>query len=272
MMERFVTDYPKLWCGRGPRPGARPRRSASGIGRQTTVTMVNGTSHSAWRESSTADDEEQHVQPPVQRTHMMFARPRRAPADRCPRRARYFEAGSGDQRAESAGCRRRWRARDRRGTACSRARPYWGVRGVLVCVGLGLIAQPAHPDEQGKRAEEPPLHGVEQVAQRGEPPHLRELVEVGRLQAVGRPGQDRIGAVEVLVDPLDQVGDPQLREYVVVGVLVDGGGPLGGLEPADQLGRPGRRRGCRSGDGTQPRTTGSAGPSSAETASGVTTQ
>ena len=90
----------------------------------------------------------------------------------------------------------------------------------------------------------------------------------------GRPvGDHGVGAVQVLVDVLDEVGDPQLREHVVGRVVVAVAGALGRLEPADQLGRA-RSGGAGAGAGsaTQPRTTGSAGSSAPPIASGVTTQ
>ena len=62
----------------------------------------------------------------------------------------------------------------------------------------------------------------------------------------GQPGdallRHGVPAVQVLVDVLHEVGDPQLREYVVVRVVVDGAGPLGRLQPADQVGAALRRR------------------------------
>ena len=56
-----------------------------------------------------------------------------------------------------------------------------------------------------------------------------------------RVGDDGVRAVEVLVDELHQVGGAQLRDHVVARVLVGGAGALGGLEPADDLGRAGGR-------------------------------
>src|SRR4051794_22768495 len=73
-----------------------------------------------------------------------------------------------------------------------------------------LLPQPAPPDEDHERPEEPPLDRVEQVADRGETAGVRQGLEVGGGQPVHAVPRDRVGAVEVLVDVLDQVGDPQL--------------------------------------------------------------
>ena len=112
-----------------------------------------------------------------------------------------------------------------------------------------LVPHPAPPDEERERAEEPPLDRVEQVAHGGEPPASGSCSRVaGSSPSVppfvaGSVGDDGVGAVEVLVDALDQVGDPQLREHVVGRVGVGLAGALGRLQPADQLGGTRRRRG-----------------------------
>ena len=49
---------------------------------------------------------------------------------------------------------------------------------------------------------------------------------------------DAVRAVEVLVDVLDEVGDPQLREHVVARVVVDLAGALGRLQPGVEARRP----------------------------------
>ena len=74
-------------------------------------------------------------------------------------------------------------------------------------------------------------------AARGRPARARRC----RVGARGSRVDDAVGAVEVLVDVLDQVGGPHLREYVVGRVVVGLAGALGGLEPGHHLGRPGRR-------------------------------
>ena len=92
-------------------------------------------------------------------------------------------------------------------------------------------------------AEEPPLDRVEQVADRGEPAGVRQLLEVGRHQASvpARRAGDDVRAVQVLVEALRKVGHPQLREHVVGRVVVGGARAFRGLEPADQVGGPARR-------------------------------
>ena len=76
------------------------------------------------------------------------------------------------------------------------------------------------------------------------------------------PG-DRVGAVEVLVDALHEVGGAQLRQHVVTRVVVGLGLGLARLEQPDQLGRALRwPAGAVPGSGTHPSTTGSAGSSS----------
>ena len=146
-----------------------------------------------------------------------------------------------------------------------------------------LLPDPAPPDERGERAEEPPLEGVEQVADRGEPPGVRQLLQVRTHQAVPAVvgervravvADDDVRAVQVLVDVLDEVGDPQLGKYVVGRVVVDRRVGFRRLQPADQVDRPGRvpaaLRGKVLGDrAVQPRTTGS---SESPTRTWVTTQ
>ena len=75
----------------------------------------------------------------------------------------------------------------------------------------------------------------------------------------GPVGDDRVGAVQVLVDVLDDVGDPQLREHVVARVVVDlRRCPRGAA--ASRRARPGRAgaAGASAGSAVQPRTTGMA--------------
>ena len=185
--------------------------------------------------------------------------------------ARYF-SGQRDQRAE------RQQHADDEGEhavdgeeAWSRLRRYRVVvagRRVRLLRG-GDVAHLAPPDERRERAEDPPLEGVEQVAQGGERGPRRGAAP-GR-PARGRrcPGwwprrrvDDGVGAVEVLVDVLDQVGRADLREYVVGRVGV-------GLARSPRTAAARRpARPCRSGgagaastSATQPRTTGSAGSS-----------
>ena len=59
--------------------------------------------------------------------------------------------------------------------------------------------------------------------------------ELGRLQPGAGVLADDVGGVEVDVDALDGVGDPDLGEDVVGRVVVDDQGALGGLQPAGHL-------------------------------------
>ena len=96
---------------------------------------------------------------------------------------------------------------------------------------------------------------------------LRRPVEAGGLgRAAGvtasRPPrsdgglvEDDEGAVEVLVEPLHEVGDPQRRQHVVVGVLVGGVVLLGRLDACHH-----RRLTRRGRDGARPAGPGLVGP------------
>ena len=103
-------------------------------------------------------------------------------------------------------------------------------------------------------------------------PDLGELVDARGLEPFLGLRGDAVRAVEVLVDMLDDVGDPQLGEYVVGRVLVDLAGALRRLQPGVEAGRTGRRRRRIGRVCAQPRTIGSAGVAGPSTASGVTTQ
>jgi hypothetical protein len=120
------------------------------------------------------------------------------------------------------------------------------IQSVVRCVTKYVVAQPAPPHEDRERREEPPLDRVEEVADRGEPRRGRELVELCPLESidagVGAIGalRDGVRTVEVTAHVVERVGDPQLRKHVVGRVIVDRSRPLGGLEPAGELGRPSR--------------------------------
>ena len=71
---------------------------------------------------------------------------------------------------------------------------------------------------------------------------------------------------------LDDVGDAQLREYVVGRVVVARPVPSAGCSQPTNSPVPDGAGGASAGSATQPRTTGSAGSSAPGIASGVTTQ
>ncbi len=203
-------------------------------------------------------------------------RSRRTAAATSPR-ARSGAPGTRSGRRRRAGRRPPWPApgRRRRGLSTrTRRRTYPAIAsGSAARPPEHVLLQPAPPHEDREGAEHPPLEGVEQVAQR----RSRHRPPAGARRSPGRarpcpapvvppPGTARsvaidVAAVEVAVGALQQVGDAQLGQDGVGGVVVGYAGVLRRLQQPDQGGR-GRAARPVPGPGrsTQPRTTGISEP------------